>query len=190
MESAIVDCRRGGTVPSVVSTLIPVIIRRASHNRHSCSVCSHLLGRHIVFLANRIRSRVTGLIITRLLFLRSRGPSGSVFLCVGSPNNSIATNVSVCSAVRFVGPGIDAMYVNRTYSVNTFLLTNNTPNGHCMLPGSHMVVRRPLNNFRNRTSSVRVRTRRVLAVGGGLGALLTRRANRPLRIVRGSASRF
>ncbi len=166
---------------------VPCIIRRADHNRHDCSVFSHLLGSHVVVLSSRIGSAATSLIITRLLCLRNRSPRGSVRLCVGDPKNSVSTNVTVCSAVRCVGYSISAVYINLTTDVNDFLLTTNAGNGHLILPGDRIVVRRPLKNTGNRTSSVGVRTRRVLFVHNQVGHLLSRVANRPLRIVRQSA---
>lgn len=168
-------------------TLMPCIIRRANGNRHSVSVFSHLLGSEVVILSSRIGSRATSLIITRLLFLRNRSGRGSVGLCVGSPNNSIASNVTVCSAVRCVGYSISAVYVNVTTSVNTFLLSDNAGNGHVYLPGTRIVVRRPLNRAGNRTARVRVTTGRVLGAGGGLGDVLTTGYNGAIRRMATSA---
>lgn len=166
---------------------MPCIVRRADHKRHSCSVCSELLGRHVVFLKRRMGSISTDIVITRLLFLRTSSPSGSVRLCVGDPKKSMATNLTVCSAVRCVGYSISAMYVNVTTDVNTFLLSNKGGKGEFTLPGTRVVVRRPSNNTRKRTARVRVTTRRVLHAGGGLGRVLTTGAKGPLRIVRRSA---
>lgn len=169
------------------STLIPCIVRRAPHNRHDCSVCSHLLGSHVVFLNRRVGSIDTGLIITRLLRLRDRSTRGSVSLCVGSPNNRICSNLTVLSAVGFVGPRISAVYINVTTSVTTILLSTNTGNGHFYLPRSGIVVRRPDNNTRNRRARVRVITRRVGGAHHRLGRVLSSTSNRPVRGIRTSA---
>lgn len=168
--------------------LMPCIVRRADEKREDCSVCSELLGSEVVFLNRRMGSIDTKLVMSRLLFLRTRSPNGSVRLCVGDPNNSMATNVTVCSAVRCVGYSISAVYLKVTTDVNTFLLTNNTGKGEFTLPRSAVVVRRPSNNTRKRTARVRVITSRVTRAGEALGRLLTTGANRPVRIIRHSAS--
>lgn len=103
----------------------------------------------------------------------------------------MATKVTVCSAVRCVGSSIMAVYLNLTTSVKTFLLTTNDPNGQLTLPRSQVVVRRPVNNAKQRhlrTDSVTVRTGRVLQIHRRLGRVVTHRANGPVRRVRGSAS--
>lgn len=167
--------------------VLPIIIRRSNQNRQTFSVCSHLLQRHVMFLNAPIAKRITSSVITRLLCLSTRSPRGSMRLCVGSPKKSIATKVTVCSAVRRVQPSIIAVYFNLTTDVKTFLLYTNTGNGQLSLPDSQVVVRRPLNNTRKRTISVTVRTGRVLCRGGHLGRLVTCRARRPVRQIRTSA---
>lgn len=145
--------------------VVPRFIRGAPCNVGARSTCSHLFRSHVVFLNIRISSTSTSSIVTRLLILRSRSPGHSIVVCVGSPNNSVATVATVCSAVRCVGPSIRAIYLNRTTSTTTVLLTSNAGNGHLVLPGTHILVRRPTvsRNF-NGTARVRVRTGRVLHV--------------------------
>lgn len=97
-------------------------------------------------------------------------------VCVGSPKKSICTKLNVCSAVRFVGDSITAVYANVTTSVTTILLITKARNGHSTLARSHIVVRRPVKNTRKRTSSVRVATHRVRGLGGRLCAVVTSRS--------------
>lgn len=179
--------RSSGSAPTG-SCCIPVMIRRSNHNRHTFSVCSHLLGSHIVFVNSTVSSSITGSIVTRLLFLRVTSPGGSVRICVGSPKKSIATNLTVCSAVRFISYSMGACYLNVTTSVNSILLTTKAPNGHFYLPGSRMVVRRISKNTRKATSSIRHAVNFVFGLGGHLGNVLTGRANGARGRVRGSTS--
>lgn len=143
------------------------------------SIFSHLVVSHVVFLNARISSCATGALRTRLLCLSSISPNGSVSVCVGSPNNSMCTNLNVCSAVRFVDDSITAVYAKVTTDVTTMLLITNTRNGHSTLARSHIVVRRPVKNTRKRTSSVRVATHRVRGLGGRLCAVVTSRSRAP-----------
>lgn len=166
-------------VGSRTGCLGPCVLRRHRLGIARVSIFSHLVVSHVVFLNARVSSCATGALRTRLLCLSSMSDNGSVSVCLGDPNNDIATNLNVCSAVRFVADSMTAVYANVTTSVTTMLLISNRRNGHSTLPRDHIVVRRPLNNIRNRTSSVRVRTHRVLGVGGRLCAVVSRRSRAP-----------
>ncbi len=159
----------------------PCVLRRHRLGIARVSIFSHLVVRHVVFLNAPVSSCATGALRTRVLCLSDISHSGSVSVCVGSPNNDIVTKLTVCSAVRFISDSVYALYANVTTSVTTILLISNRRNGHDTLPRDHIVVRRPLNNIRKRTSSVRVRTQRVRGCGGRLCAVLTRRSRAPCR---------
>ncbi len=154
----------------------PCVLRRERLGMARVSIFSHLVVSHVVFLKARVSSCATGALRTRLLFLSSISPNGSVSVCVGSPNNSICTKLNVCSAVRCVDDPISALYANVTTSVTTILLMTKARNGQSTLPRDQIVVRRPVKKTRKRTSSVRVATHRVRGLGGRLCAVVTRRS--------------
>lgn len=115
---------------------MPNVVEKTARGEVTVDVYTRLLKDRIIWLGEKIDTKVANEIMAELLFLEHDDPEEDVFMYINSPGGSVDAAMGIYDTMQFIQPNIVTICAGGSYSMATLLLCAGTEGKRYALPNA------------------------------------------------------